>query len=906
MVKVSVIIPAYNAEKYIAKCLNSLVGQTLEDIEIIIVNDGSTDNTLAIIEDYHEKYGDKIVYKSVENGGAASARNIALKMAKGEYVGFVDSDDDVSYTMFEKMYRLASMKNADIVTCGYNKIDIDFVQKKDIKLWECFGHSVHEAPDLFLTNVPFIWNKIFRRSLIEENEIAFEETLSIYEDMVFTYKLFLKANKVERVSEALYNYVAVRAGSLTHVFSPKRFHIFKAYDILIDFYNRNGAFEKFKDELLFILLDHIFVVMNGAIQAKRYLMMQKYISDAFNYLNKTFPEWKNHKRYFAKRRKKKKTYTSKLYWRFIVAFPKSIKVAKVTWENFKKHRLGFTKVGNCFIKAYNEKPISEKSIIISSQHGDNLNGNMFYILKELCSNSKYADYEIGLVYKKGKKESFQKLLDYYGINQDGIKWLLSNSYKHAEFLATAKYLFNDTSFPVYFIKKEEQVYLNTWHGTPLKKLGRGQDSDYHDIANLQKNFMASDFLLYPNEYMKEHMLDDYMIREIYDGDILMSGYPRNEIFFDLDKSRSIRNVFDISSKQAIAYMPTWRGSVRAVDEQVSIIEGYLREIDVKLQENQIMFVNLHPYVADKLDYTNYQNIKPFPEHLETYEFLNACDVLVTDYSSVFFDFAITGRKIVLFAYDEEDYMRSRGMYMKLDDLPFTKVSNVNDLIDELNNSEIGYGDEFINEFCAYEREDMSSVLCNLVIGGNRNDLDILKPEKKDKKKHLIHLDSLYDGLVVDKIVDIVNNTDLESELYYSTYNSEQLMGKEKYLKLFSGKMNYYGRFGRFKAATLIDKALIMLIDKHAWVYKLFKKAVNDIFDIERKRAFVNCNFDTHIVLADDSLSNICFALSLTGKKILYIPNLIEVNKNIPKWIYEEFDAIVRGKDVESLEELVNA
>jgi len=900
MIKVSVVVPAYNAEKYIAKCMASLVGQTLECIEIIVIDDGSTDSTLDIIKEYHEKYPEKIVFKSVKNGGAAAARNIALKLAQGEYIGFVDSDDDVSYTMFEKMYNLAVSRNADIVTCGYNKIDIDFVQKKDIKQWECFGHDVYEEPELFLTNVPFIWNKIFKRELIEKNNIAFEENLSIYEDMVFTYQLFLKANKIERVSEALYNYVAVRKGSLTHAFSKKRFDIVKAYDILIDYYKKNNQFERFKDELLFILLDHIFVVLNGTIPMSRFLLMQNYISTSFAYLDKTFPQWKKHKRYFAKRRKKKKAYISKLYWRVMVSLPKSVKVAKVTWENFKKYKLEYSRAGNSFIKAYKSKPISEKAILINSQHGDNLNGNMFYILKALCKDSRFSDYKIGIAYKKDKKEKFQELLEGYGLNNSNIKWLPVNSEKYAEYLATAKYLFNDTSFPVYFVKRDEQVYINTWHGTPLKKLGRGQDSDYHDIANLQKNFLAADYLLYPNEYMKDHMIEDYMIGGIYTGEVLMSGYPRNEVFFDDGGRNELRQALGIAEKQNITYMPTWRGSVRAVDdEQIRILEGYLGEMDSYLREDQHMYVNLHPYVADKIDYSKYKNIDPFPSNIETYDFLNACDVLITDYSSVFFDFAVTGRKIVLFAYDEEDYMRHRGMYMNLDELPFTKVADVKSLMEAVNDQEHNYGQEFIDKFCSYERNDMSLRICDLVINGEREELELFRLPVSEKNKVMVHMDAVKDAVMVEKILDMVERTDLNRSLYYTTYNMDTLMGKEKYLKQLPAEMRYFGRFGAFKAGTLMHKTLLMLLEKHPCIYKLFRQKMDSIFDIENKRAFVDCCFDMHIMIGADRISDLCRVLSLPGKKVLHVSEKDLEDMNVPKWLYEKFDDVIM-KGIENL------
>ena len=130
MPKVSVIVPVYNVEKYIDKCLESLVNQTLKDIEIIIVNDGSTDNSIKIVEEYKEKYKNKIIYLEKENGGLSDARNYGIQYAKGEYIAFLDSDDYVDRKMYEKLYNKAIENNSDIVECDFywkytNKLILD-------------------------------------------------------------------------------------------------------------------------------------------------------------------------------------------------------------------------------------------------------------------------------------------------------------------------------------------------------------------------------------------------------------------------------------------------------------------------------------------------------------------------------------------------------------------------------------------------------------------------------------------------------------------------------------------------------------------------------------------------------------------------------------------------------------
>ena len=241
MKKVSVIVPVYNVEKFLKRCLNSLVNQTLKDIEIIIINDGSKDNSQAIIDEYKAKYPDIIKAYYVENGGVAKARNYALNYVTGEYIGFVDSDDYVSEEMYEKLYNKAIEKNADIVCCSYYSV-IDnetFILKKfgnsRIDKDELFDKSVYEA-NLLFDEVPYLWNKIFKAEIIKNNNFKFYDDLRIYEDFMFTYQAFSKANKISRIEEGMYYYMVSRESSLTYFLTEKRFDLFKVTERLINYY----------------------------------------------------------------------------------------------------------------------------------------------------------------------------------------------------------------------------------------------------------------------------------------------------------------------------------------------------------------------------------------------------------------------------------------------------------------------------------------------------------------------------------------------------------------------------------------------------------------------------------------------------------------------------------------------
>lgn len=149
-------------------------------------------------------------------------------------------------------------------------------------------------------------------------------------------------------------------------------------------------------------------------------------------------------------------------------------------------------------KLIKNSTLDEKKILFESQHGGEISGNMFYLLKELVDCGEYNDYEVYVCYEKNSKRKIKGILDNYGITN--VKLVRLFSFEYMKVSATAKYLFNDNTFLTHFTKQDGQIYLNTWHGTPLKTLGRGIKNAMHNIGNTQRNFVCADYLLYPNRY----------------------------------------------------------------------------------------------------------------------------------------------------------------------------------------------------------------------------------------------------------------------------------------------------------------------------------------------------------------------------------------------------------------------
>lgn len=205
MSKVSVIVPVYNVEKYLARCLDSLISQTLQDIEIICVNDGSTDNSAEILSKYAET-DERIKVINQANAGVSIARNTAIKVATGEFIGFVDSDDFVEKDFYEKLYNAAKSENAEVACAGIIREN----EKKSKTLVSFDKLTVCETlQDKFdFASAPehcYVWNKIYLTSKVKELGISFIAGL-IYEDMPFTADVLTQMGRLVCVPNTCYHY----------------------------------------------------------------------------------------------------------------------------------------------------------------------------------------------------------------------------------------------------------------------------------------------------------------------------------------------------------------------------------------------------------------------------------------------------------------------------------------------------------------------------------------------------------------------------------------------------------------------------------------------------------------------------------------------------------------------------
>lgn len=288
--KISIIIPVYNSEKYLSKCLDSIINQTfsLKNIEVIIINDGSTDNSEKIIMRYEKKLN--IIYKKQKNEGQSSARNKGIKLAKGKYLTFIDSDDYIDKKMLSIMYKEADNNNLDIITCDLAKVkENSIIHIKD-------RISNDETRNFILTKTGPC-NMLIKKEIIDKYNFKFPTNIKKYEDIAVIPVLGLKENiKIKHLDTVLY-YYNDNDNSVMNInkYTPKLNDIFIAMNLLLDNAQKENNYKKYSSEIEYLFIRHF--LMSAGLRYIRLGDPEKKVIDIIKIMNNIFPNWKNNSYY---------------------------------------------------------------------------------------------------------------------------------------------------------------------------------------------------------------------------------------------------------------------------------------------------------------------------------------------------------------------------------------------------------------------------------------------------------------------------------------------------------------------------------------------------------------------------------------------------------------------------------
>ena len=289
-IKVSIIVPVYKVEKYLRRSMDSLVNQTLDNVEIICINDGSPDNCLSILKEYKEKYEDKnIVIIDKQNEGVWKGRFDGIKIAKGEYIAFTDSDDYIALDYAEKLYNAAKESNSDISVCGFDRMDVETLHVYSREMTKHAGKKIdmRKNPEDILSINTSLWNKLYKAEILKGMD-NLPNPPRILDDMMFLCMVYLRTQTITFIADSLYYYM-VRQDSIMGTI--KKEQIDSTLSAMIDVKN---IYEKKRPELLGVL-DAIAFLHFGISLTYRLSYDKINFKDTYKqikeFLNKEFKNW---------------------------------------------------------------------------------------------------------------------------------------------------------------------------------------------------------------------------------------------------------------------------------------------------------------------------------------------------------------------------------------------------------------------------------------------------------------------------------------------------------------------------------------------------------------------------------------------------------------------------------------
>jgi len=419
------------------------------------------------------------------------------------------------------------------------------------------------------------------------------------------------------------------------------------------------------------------------------------------------------------------------------------------------------------------QPVRDNVVLYEAFSGNGMLDNPEAIFRHLLSRPDMAHLEHVWVLDDlaGHPEVTEEFADHPQVR---FVEILSPAYLKA--LATSKYLINNATFPQQLAKRPEQVYLNTWHGVPLKHMGFDMPDGGTLSRNITRNFLNADYLVSANPYMTETMYRHaYRMQGIFRGGVIEEGHPRTdrqvEALADPDRVRRLLESHGvrIGDRKVVLYAPTWRGpNFQEPHANAAQLTATVRELQAALDpERYVVLLKVHQVIYQAVRRRIGQSAFLVPNGVPTNLTLGVADVLVTDYSSIFFDYLATGRPVVHFVPDLEEYRSGRGLYLSQDQLPGPVCESVPDLVARVNESLAGPERSPRTEQCAatYTPKDDGSV-CERIVdivfcGADESKYTVHRDFGTDKQRLLVYLGAMKSMGITTSALNLLRNLDYD-------------------------------------------------------------------------------------------------------------------------------------------------
>ncbi|WP_323706592.1 bifunctional glycosyltransferase/CDP-glycerol:glycerophosphate glycerophosphotransferase [Mammaliicoccus sciuri] len=714
MNKLSIIITFYNNEEHILDCIESIKKQRNQNFDLIIVDDGSTDSSANLIKDSISDYDKNITYIKLEyNSGHAYARNKGLEKVNTQYLMFLDADDQLaSYTV---EYYLSKVNGLDGLIAPIHKFTINkpqYVDKDKIRIEYLTQKS---NPNSFLRKNTAC-NILFKTAIIKAHNIRFNENLKIYTDASFILDYINYAERFVRLFDFPFYYRG-------EIYDPFEGNTLSDQDFILTFEDYVNSYidsvkrTNNKKVLNFLTHKMKLEIKNGFDPSLRDIELR------YNMLEKPLVK-------IVKTIKWDLLKDAKLLYNLEILFLSMNAVENAKYVNNLRSVSRHVKniVQNNKMKNRSkyqlldkEESVDSNTIVFESFGGKNYSDSPKYIYEYMQKN--YPKLNYIWVFNNPDKNVIIG-------NAEKVK---KGSKEYYDAYSKAKFWVTNARLPLYLNKKENQIYIQTWHGTPLKRLANDMKvvrMPGTTTANYKKNFYAEtsrwDYLVSPNRYSTNIFKTAFWMDEERTWEI---GYPRNDILVNRSNDQEYINQIkkDLNlpeDKKVIMYAPTWRDDEFVKKGQYLFdLKINLENLQKELGENYVILLRMHYLIANALDLNGYEDFAiDVSNYSDISELYLISDALITDYSSVMFDFGILKRPQYFFAYDIEKYDKGlRGFYMDyMNDLPGEIITDEFKLAEELKNIDEHkekYKDKiekFYEKFCSLEKGQSSKFIGDFI------------------------------------------------------------------------------------------------------------------------------------------------------------------------------------------------
>lgn len=721
--KISVIIPFSHYPHYLKECLESLKTSAFQDFETLLVVDKEHD----CIDDVIKEYSFVRVIESQVHGCAA-CRNVGMQYAMGEYIYFLDADDyvlentlgllavhahgeDIVYGAISNTWNNKANYLEKIANQEIDPEDLEEKQRLHEEKVDAYRLKNPDESEHRLQSVYYLLRVkkgirsitalgiLFKTTFIRQNGFTFDENYRYYSDMTFLCPVLDRLTSQVRVEDAIYvkrkhndpiNYPALSQEESDDRFEERC----KAVETTRSLIDENGIVRYYLD----FKLIHFFTrsMSKRLRRSKDERWRNEYFTMIIPYIEKCRPDVldelsrNNAKMVRALLNHDLKGVQKQVRW----------VLGKKKFKTMLKNKNTAYKLA--YFHRYLKQPVKENVILFETFMAKNYSDSPKYIYEYIAQN--HPEYECVWAINDGAKIPY------------GAKTVKRFSFQYAYYLAVSKYLVFNVRPPLWYRKREEQVFLETWHGTPLKRLVFDQEEVTSASPKYKQQFYRQrkdwDFLVSANPFSTKTFRSCFL----YEGEMLEYGYPRNDILYWPNKdeiAQQLKEKLGIpKDKKTILYAPTWRDDQHYGSGQYKFeLALDLKLLKERLQDDYVVLLRTHHYISDHIDVSG---LGDFVINLSSYDDISEIylisDICITDYSSVFFDYANLKRPILFYTYDFDKYKNQlRGFYIDMNTevpgpLLYTSEQVVQAIedIDEITEEYKERYDQFYDRFCCYD------------------------------------------------------------------------------------------------------------------------------------------------------------------------------------------------------------